>query len=158
MVHIISAIGCNGEYSFEGKLPWPRNAEFAKADMKFFREYTMGKTIIMGYNTWVSIGKKPLPGRKNIVIGKSDGTDAIFLPLLDALIEYPNAIVIGGLKLIKEICKEHIHHVQEIVINVFEHSFEADKFLVLDDIPMIYKKIKTDHYTQRLFFWPINAS
>lgn len=37
-------------------------------DMKRFRMLTYGKTVIMGKKTWESLPKKPLPGRKNIVI------------------------------------------------------------------------------------------
>ena len=37
-------------------------------DMKFFREMTMNNTVLMGYNTYLSMGSKPLPNRKNIVL------------------------------------------------------------------------------------------
>lgn len=37
-------------------------------DMKRFRKLTYGKTVIMGKKTWESLPKRPLPGRKNIVI------------------------------------------------------------------------------------------
>ena len=37
-------------------------------DMKFFREKTMNNTVLMGYNTYLSMGSKPLPNRKNIVL------------------------------------------------------------------------------------------
>jgi len=37
-------------------------------DLKRFKRLTMGKCIIMGKKTWESLPKKPLPGRKNIVI------------------------------------------------------------------------------------------
>ena len=40
-----------------------------KEDMKFFRQTTLGKTIVMGYNTLMSFPfSKPLPKRKNIVL------------------------------------------------------------------------------------------
>src|SRR5688500_13136490 len=39
-------------------------------DLKFFKRITMGKPIIMGRNTFESIGK-PLPGRDNIVITRN---------------------------------------------------------------------------------------
>lgn len=38
------------------------------ADMKFFREKTMGKTIVMGSNTYMSFPKRPLPERENLVL------------------------------------------------------------------------------------------
>ena len=39
-----------------------------KDDMKFFRETTVNKKVVMGYNTWVSLPKKPLPKRENYVL------------------------------------------------------------------------------------------
>lgn len=40
-------------------------------DMKFFREQTTGKTVVMGYNTLISLpGSKPLKNRTNIVLSK----------------------------------------------------------------------------------------
>lgn len=154
MIKIISAIGINGEYSFKGRLPWP--SSFAsKADMKFFREYTTGKTIIMGYKTWISIGK-PLPNRLNIVIGKDDPVcDVIFIDSLEmALKQYPNAIVIGGLSLIKTMITKHIHIVEEIIINRFRESFSADMYFDIKNIPMIFQSTEHEYYTQLRYFWP----
>jgi len=37
-------------------------------DMRFFRETTKGHTVVMGRNTWLSLGCKPLPGRRNLII------------------------------------------------------------------------------------------
>lgn len=51
-------------------LPW-RLPE----DLKFFKRSTMGKPIIMGRNTYESIGR-PLPGRTNIVLTRSGFTAA----------------------------------------------------------------------------------
>jgi dihydrofolate reductase len=42
-------------------------------DMKRFKKLTFGKTVIMGKKTWASLPKKPLPGRKNIVITDKPG-------------------------------------------------------------------------------------
>ena len=47
------------------------------ADLKFFKEKTMGSTVIMGRTTFLSLpGPKALPGRKNIVLTRSDGWSA----------------------------------------------------------------------------------
>jgi len=65
---LIVAIAKNGVIGKDGGLPW-RLPE----DMKWFKETTMGKPILMGRNTWESLPKKPLPGRTNIVLtGQKD--------------------------------------------------------------------------------------
>lgn len=48
-----------------GGLPW-----HLPADLKAFKTATLGKPVIMGRRTWVSIGK-PLPGRLNIVVSRN---------------------------------------------------------------------------------------
>ncbi|HET8709604.1 MAG TPA: dihydrofolate reductase [Candidatus Saccharimonadales bacterium] len=51
-------IGANNDLLWQRDLP---------ADLKHFRDMTMGKTIIMGRKTFESIGRA-LPGRQNIVV------------------------------------------------------------------------------------------
>lgn len=38
------------------------------ADMEYFKENTMGKTIVMGSSTYMSFPKRPLPNRENLVL------------------------------------------------------------------------------------------
>ena len=40
-------------------------------DLKHFKKHTAGKTIIMGRKTWDSLGGRPLPNRRHIVITRS---------------------------------------------------------------------------------------
>ena len=42
-----------------------------KEDLEWFKETTIGHIVIMGYNTWVSLPKKPLNKRINIVISNN---------------------------------------------------------------------------------------
>ena len=46
-------------------LPW-----YLPEDLRYFKQVTMGKPIIMGRKTWESIGRA-LPGRTNIVISRN---------------------------------------------------------------------------------------
>jgi len=63
MISIICAIGENKVIGNKNGLPW-----HLPADFKYFKENTLGKTIVMGLRTFESIGSKPLPGRKTIVL------------------------------------------------------------------------------------------
>ena len=66
MIIGIVAIAKNYAIGKDGKLPWHYSA-----DLKFFKETTTGNAIVMGSNTWRSIGK-PLPNRLNVVLSRSD--------------------------------------------------------------------------------------
>lgn len=63
---LIWAMADNRVIGIENRLPWK-----LPADMKWFRQNTMGKPIIMGRLTFESFGAKPLPGRRNIVISRN---------------------------------------------------------------------------------------
>ena len=63
MVRIILCIDANGNIGRNNDLLFKM-----KEDMKFFREKTKDNTVVMGYNTWLSLGSKPLPKRENIVL------------------------------------------------------------------------------------------
>jgi hypothetical protein len=58
----------NGVIGREGGLPW-----HISSDLKRFKEITMGKPVVMGRKTWESLPRKPLPGRRNIVITQQKG-------------------------------------------------------------------------------------
>ena len=65
IISLIVAAAKNGAIGKDGKLLW-----HIPEDMRYFREVTQGKPVIMGRKTWESLPErfKPLPGRKNIVI------------------------------------------------------------------------------------------
>ena len=45
-------------------------------DLKYFKKTTSGKTVIMGYNTWLSLPVKPLPKRRNVVLVPDSSFDS----------------------------------------------------------------------------------
>ena len=70
MIIGIVAIAKNYAIGKDGKLPWHYSA-----DLKFFKETTTGSAIVMGSNTWRSLGK-PLPNRLNIVLSRSNSIES----------------------------------------------------------------------------------
>ena len=64
-ITIVVAASENNVIGVDNQLPWR-----LPDDLKFFKKETLGKPIIMGKNTWHSLGK-PLPGRLNIVLSSS---------------------------------------------------------------------------------------
>ena len=101
---LIAALADNGTIGKDNALPW-----HLPDDFKWFKKMTMGKPVIMGRRTWESIGRKPLPGRKNIVLTRSPssheaGVEMVFN--LQRAVELAGradeAVVIGGARLYAE--------------------------------------------------------
>ncbi len=65
-ISIIAAMADNRVIGIDNQLPWN-----LPADMKWFRQQTMGKPVLMGRKTYDSIGR-PLPKRRNIVISRDE--------------------------------------------------------------------------------------
>jgi dihydrofolate reductase len=70
IVSLIAAMAQNRVIGNNNELPWR-----LPADLKHFRQLTMGKPVLMGRKTFESIGK-PLPGRTNIIVTKNPGFSA----------------------------------------------------------------------------------
>lgn len=65
MISMIAAVGQNFELGKKGDLCWK-----IKEDLQRFKKLTTNHTVVMGYNTFKSLGFKPLPSRRNIVISR----------------------------------------------------------------------------------------
>ncbi len=61
---MIAAMASNRVVGKNNKLPWHYSQ-----DLQHFKKITTGHIVVMGYNTFLSIGK-PLPNRRNIVLSK----------------------------------------------------------------------------------------
>jgi dihydrofolate reductase len=78
---LVAAIAQNGVIGRGNALPWR-----LKSDMQHFRALTMGKPVVMGRKTYLSIGR-PLKGRTTIVVSRDRGFTApgiVVAPSLDA--------------------------------------------------------------------------
>lgn len=63
-VSLIAALDENFAIGRQGQLPW-----HLPDDLRWFKELTLGKYVLMGHNTALAIGKA-LPGRTNLVLSK----------------------------------------------------------------------------------------
>ena len=63
MISIIAAVSEDWGIGMDNELLW-----HISEDLKRFKKLTYGQSVIMGKKTWESLPKKPLPGRKNIVL------------------------------------------------------------------------------------------
>lgn len=116
----------------DGKLPWHYSA-----DLKFFKQTTLGNAVLMGFKTWQSIGK-PLPKRLNIVLSRSQNIENQPSVLLLrskaevlALAQYLNCnlFIIGGAKTYKNFADV----IEKWIVTRIPQSVEnADTFMPRD--------------------------
>ena len=64
-ISLVVAMADNRVIGKDNKMPWHLPDE-----LQYFKKITLGKPIVMGRNTFESIGR-PLPGRKNIVLSRT---------------------------------------------------------------------------------------
>ncbi len=81
IISLIAAVSENFAIGKDKKLLW-----HLPADLKFFKEKTLGHCIIMGRKTFESVGK-PLPGRRNIVITRNENWKAEGVEVVKSLEE-----------------------------------------------------------------------
>lgn len=126
MISIIAAIGKNRELGKDNGLVFN-----IKEDMKYFKETTTGHPVIMGYNTFKSIGK-PLKDRKNYVATFStDGLPEGIIPVTDLhafLKEHQDdeeeLFVIGG----ASIYRESLPYAKNLYLTEIDAEADADVF------------------------------
>jgi dihydrofolate reductase len=115
------------------------------ADLLHFKKVTMGKPLIMGKNTFLSIGK-PLPGRKNIVLSRTafaDVENATSFSKALALAEPSEEVfVIGG----ESVYQEALSIAKRIYLTFIHHTFVADRFFP----PIDYQRYKVEQSGFRL--------
>ena len=100
-------------------------------DLKYFKEKTLGKTIVMGRKTLESLpGGKPLPGRKTIILTRdktlvNDGVQIIHSIEELLSINDEELIVAGG----GQIYNQLLEYCDSCLITKLDCSFDADTFL-----------------------------
>ena len=102
MLSLIVAVAENGVIGRDNTLPW-----HIPEDLRYFKQITSGKTVVMGRKTFQSIGR-PLPNRTNIVITRDKDFSAEGVLVAHSLDEAlakggdGEILVIGGSSLFAE--------------------------------------------------------
>ena len=122
MVKMILCIDLNGSIGKDNDLLFKM-----KEDMVFFKTETWNSIIIMGYNTWLSLGEKPLPNRVNIVMTdekiKNIQTSTDLISVIKDYEKYPQDIfIIGGAYVYNQALKLNL--IDEILVTVVQTRVE----------------------------------
>lgn len=129
----INAIACvsqNGVIGYKNQLPWGNSL---KKDLKYFSDITKGACVIMGNNTFKSIGSA-LPNRHNIVISKKANRWSKYLldfvNSLDQALEvadlagYRKVFIIGG----ESVYRQAFQYIDNLYITRVLKDYNGDTF------------------------------
>lgn len=101
-------------------------------DLKRFKELTTGRTVVMGENTYYSIGK-PLPNRRNIVVSLNQSLElpgCVVVHSIEEALQKANEIedrevfIIGG----ASIYKQFLPLTERLYLTLVKGQHEADTF------------------------------
>ncbi|MEP6648084.1 MAG: dihydrofolate reductase [Saprospiraceae bacterium] len=118
IISAIAAMSTNRVIGRDGGLPW-----YLPRDMKFFQRTTVGHHVIMGRESFVSLGYRPLKGRTNIVLTRDPyfiSSSVIVMHSIEEAISFAyekgekEAFIIGGGK----IFEQSMHLIEKIYLTV----------------------------------------
>jgi dihydrofolate reductase len=125
VISILVAIADNNVIGKDNKLVWN-----LPADLRLFKNLTMGHTIVMGRKTFDSIGK-PLPGRKSIIITRQKDYKVEGCVVVNSLEEAMQKIenedevfIIGG----AQIFELAMELADRVYLTKIDNAFEGDTF------------------------------
>lgn len=126
MINIIVCVGLNNEIGKNNKMLWNN-----KEELRYFREKTLNHKILMGKNTYLSIGKI-LDSRINYIVTskKLNIENAVIINNLEEILKYyenldEEIFVIGG----ESIYNQSMKYASKIYLSKINKKFdEADKF------------------------------
>lgn len=129
-MNLIVAIGKDGAIGKGGDLIWK-----ISEDLKRFKALTTGHPVIMGRKTWESLPKKPLPGRRNIILTRQPDFKAEGAEVVNSIEEAvrktdgEEPFIIGG----AEIYKSFLPVTTRLYLTMVDEVCpDADAYLDLD--------------------------
>jgi len=144
MITVIAAIATNNALGKDNDLIW-----HLPADLKRFKKVTTGHYILMGRNTYESIGK-PLPNRTTIIITRNKNyfkEGCLIANSLEQAIEMSKeeaqVFIIGGAQIYKETIAKDL--AQQLDITMVHKDFEADVYFPEIDFK-IWKEVARENF------------
>lgn len=100
-----------------------------KPDLQYFKNTTKGHIIVMGYNTYMSLPKRPLPDRTNVVLTSRDLDlpGATIVHSIEEIIEMSKdkkIFICGG----ESLYRQMMPYADRLYITHIFDAFEADRF------------------------------
>ena len=146
IISVIAALAENRVIGNKNKLPW-----HMPADAEYFKEKTIDKTIVLGWNTFQSIGEKPLSDRKHIILSKNSRAqlpeNCFLAHSIDEALKIANDLstdelmICGG----AVVYKEFLPLANRMYLTYIHHNFEGDTFFPEFDMNEWRETGREDH-------------
>jgi dihydrofolate reductase len=131
-ISIIAAFGRQRELGKDNQLLW-----HLPADLRHFKQTTLGKPLIMGKTTFESLGGKPLPQRTNIVLTRDKdykNPDVVVAHAIDEALSCAGGVdevmICGGAR----IYEQYLPRATDMYLTYVDGTFEADTWFPDFDI------------------------
>lgn len=127
MIEVIVAVCDENVIGYKGKMPWGR----IPLDLAHFKEITNGQTIVIGFNTLLSI-EKELPGRNVLVLTHNPKKLRLF-PWCKAVTEVGEILEIAETKRIiiaggEVVYREFLPYATVVHLTRIQAPFEGDSY------------------------------
>lgn len=130
ILSLIAAMAKHRVIGVDNRMPW-----HLPADLRHFKDLTWGKSVVMGRQTYLSLGK-PLPGRRNIVLTRDAYFSAPGCELVHAwsevevlCAEEDEVMVIGG----QTLYEQTLPLAKRLYLTEIDLAVEGDRFFPLWD-------------------------
>jgi len=144
MIYLIVATDPNGVIGKGNTIPW-----HLPEDLKLFKSRTIGSSIIMGRNTWDSLPKKPLPGRRNYVLSRKveslmfemdniSWCNSLEVAIRDASKHTKDVFIIGGEQVYNLALEKNV--VDRIILSKVNKSYDGDRYFKIPENWVEYQK------------------
>lgn len=167
-MNLIVAVDTRGGFGIKGTIPW-RHHPVAKEDFKFFKDTTMGKSLLFGRKTYEEILElrearnkdgstidELLPGRKSYVLSRSPdlavvgATKIKDITFMDGYHDDPgqrNLFICGGDK----VYKQFLPFVQTAYVTIIKQPYKCDRFFPVEYLNN-YFKIDSANETENAYY------
>lgn len=127
----VAAMAANRVIGDAGRIPW-----HLPEDLRWFKELTMGGTLLMGRVTYESIGR-PLPGRRTIVLSRREGLQIPGVAVIRDLSQLQQAagtgevFVVGG----AEVYRVALPYCRDLYLTELRREVDGDRQMpVFEDV------------------------
>ncbi|KPJ92133.1 MAG: hypothetical protein AMJ53_10010 [Gammaproteobacteria bacterium SG8_11] len=143
MISLIWAMTDARVIGIKNTLPWK-----LPADMKWFRQNTLGKPIIMGRKTFESFGAQPLPQRHNIIVSNDanyQAQESTVVPSIEAALnaakDADEVMIIGGASLYAQT----LPLAQRLYMTIVHAEVKGDAWFPEFDLSEWQEKRRVEH-------------